>query len=120
MAKKYSDIVTEARQLLQDTLSPYRYSDEILVNTLNRGLQTMARIRPDAFYDEFDTVTLDVTVPEITEANMATTDFDLPMQFYSPLIYFVVAWAEVIDDEFTNDGRASALLSAFKAELIGV
>jgi hypothetical protein len=42
------------------------------------------------------------------------------MQFYSPLVSFVVAWAEIVDDEFTNDGRAAALLANFKTELVGI
>lgn len=117
MAKTYANLLTEARELLQDTEAPYRYSDELLVNKLNRGLQSVARIRPDAFWDTF--ATTDIVVPEVTVAGLNAT-FPLHMQFYSPLVAFVVAWAEVLDDEFTSDGRAAMLIASFKSELLGL
>lgn len=117
MAKTYATLLTEAREILQDTVEPYRYSDDLLVNKLNRGLQSMARIRPDAFWDTFTNG--DIVVPEVTLAGIDTT-FPLQMQFYSPLVSFIVAWAEIVDDEFTNDGRAAALLANFKTELVGI
>lgn len=117
MAKTYATLLTEAREVLQDTLEPYRYSDDLLINKLNRGLQSMGRIRPDAFWDTF--ANGDIVIPEVTTGTLATT-FPLPMQFYSPLVSFVVAWAEIVDDEFTNDGRAAALLANFKTELVGI
>lgn len=117
MAKTYETLLMEAREVLQDTLPPYRYSDDLLVNKLNRGLQSMGRIRPDAFWDTF--AAGDIVIPEVTVGTLATL-FPLPMQFYSPLVSFVVAWAEIVDDEFTNDGRAAALLANFKTELVGL
>lgn len=117
MAKTYATLLTEAREVLQDTQEPYRYSDDLLINKLNRGLQAMARIRPDAFWDTFTET--DIVVPEVTLVTIDTT-FPLQMQFYNPLVYYVVAWAEVVDDEFTNDGRAATLIASFKAELIGL
>ena len=115
MAKTYQNLLTESRQLLQDTDTPYRYADEILVNKLNRGLQEMGRIRPDAFWDTF--VTEDIVVPEVDTAGLAQP-FPLHMQFYNPLVAFVVAWAEVLDDEFTVDGRADMLIKQFKTQLL--
>lgn len=117
MAKTYATLLTEAREILQDTQEPYRYSDDLLINKLNRGLQAMARIRPDAFWDTFSVT--DVVVPEVAIGDINTV-FPLQMQFYNPLVYYVVAWAEVVDDEFTNDGRAATLIASFKAELIGL
>lgn len=117
MAKTYANLIQEAREILQDTEAPYRYGDELLVNKLNRGLQATGRIRPDAFWDTF--VTNDIVVPEVTVAGLNAT-FPLHMQFYSPLVYFVVAWAEVLDDEFTTDSRAVTLMAAFRTELLGL
>lgn len=116
MAKSYQDAITEARQILQDTDSDgYRYSDTILLNKLNRGLQALARIRPDAFWTTF--VTDDIVVPEVTAGTLSTT-FPLSMQFFNPLVSFIVAWAEVLDDEFTQDSRAAMLMAQFKAEVL--
>ena len=113
MAKTYQTALEEAREILQDTVAPYRYSDTVLLNILNRGLQEIGRIRPDAFWTTFDTVTEDIVVPEVVAATLSTV-FPLPMQFYAPIVSFIVAWAEILDDEFTTDGRAGLLLNVFK------
>lgn len=117
MAKTYATAITEARELLQDTLTPYRYSDDILLNILNRALQETGRVRPDAFWDTF--ATDDIVVPEVTSGTTSTT-FPLPMQFYLPIVSFIVAWAEIIDDEFTADGRAAMLGQQFKSQLLAL
>ena len=115
MAKTYQTAVTEAREILQDTEEPYRYSDAILLNILNRALQELGRIRPDAFWTTFSTD--DIVVPEVATADLGTT-FPIPMQFYLPVVSFIVAWAEVLDDEFTTDGRAGMLLQQFKTQVL--
>jgi len=138
MAKTYADAITEARQLLQDTETPERYSDTILLNKLNRALQELGRLRPDAFFDQYDDVTGEIIIPEVVvtdpdpddatdeidateDGQVATTDnFIAPMQFYTPVVYFIVASAEILDDEFTTDGRASMLMAQFKQQIIGL
>lgn len=125
MAKTYQNILDEARTLLQDKdPDERRYEDPDLLEHLNRGLQEIARVRPDAYWDGFDTD--DIVVPEIKTSGATGTDlnvsatFALPMQFFSSLVYFTVASAEIVDDEFTDDGRAAQLLGAFKAQLVQV
>lgn len=117
MAKTYQTAVDEAREILQDTETPYRYDDPILLNILNRALQELGRIRPDAFWSTF--VTDDIVVPEVTTLTLSTT-FPVPMQFYLPVVSFIVAWAEVLDDEFTQDGRAAMLLQQFKTQVLAL
>ena len=125
MAKTYQDIVTEARVLLQDTeASSQRYSDATLLAILNRGLRSLAGIRPDACYDLFDANTLNV--PEIVESSPGagqtawTSSFNLDFQFFSPLVHYVVGVAEIVDDEYSTDGRAALLLNEFKRSLMGL
>lgn len=117
MAKTYQTAINEAREILQDTDEPYRYDDSILLNILNRALQELGRIRPDAFWTTFTTD--DIVVPEVTTLDLSTT-YPLPMQFYLPVVSFIVAWAEVLDDEFTQDGRAGMLLQQFKTQVMGL
>ena len=118
MAKTYQSAITEAREILQDTdETGYRYSNDTLLNILNRGLQELARIRPDAFWDTF--ATDDITVPEITTGTLGDT-FALPMQFFLPVTSFIVAWAEILDDEFTVDGRAGMLMNNFRQSVMGL
>lgn len=117
MAKTYQTAINEAREILQDTDEPYRYDDPILLNILNRALQELGRIRPDAFWTTFSTD--DIDVPEVATIDLSTT-FPLPMQFYLPVVSFIVAWAEVLDDEFTADGRAGMLLQQFKTQVMAL
>ena len=44
-----NDVVTEVRRILQDTLSPQRYSDDILLGFANQALKRIAVLRPDLF-----------------------------------------------------------------------
>jgi hypothetical protein len=125
MAKTYQDVVTEARVLLQDTdANDPRYSDTDLIAIYNRGLQALARVRPDACYDLYSANSLNV--PELVESSpgsdqVAWTDnFGLEMQFFNPLIAYIVGIAEIVDDEYAEDGRAAMLLAAFKNEVLGI
>jgi len=117
MAKTYQSAVNEAREILQDTVEDYRFPDTTLLNILNRALQELARIRPDAFWATF--ATDDIVVPEVTVATL-TSVFPFPMQFFLPVVSFIVAWAEVLDDEFTLDGRADMLLKQFKTQVLSL
>lgn len=117
MAKTYQTAIDEAREILQDTVEEFRYSDGMLLNVLNRALQEIARIRPDAYWDTFSAS--DIVVPEIETADLGDT-FLLPMQFYSPIVSFIVAWAEIVDDEYTQDGRAGLLIQQFKAQVLSL
>lgn len=125
MAKTYQDVITEVRVLLQDTDSDsYRYSETVLIGIYNRGIQAVARVRPDACYDLYTDNSLEV--PELVESSpgsgqtIYTANFGLEMQFFNPLVSYLVGIAELVDDEYTEDGRAAMLLQAFKAELLGL
>ncbi len=125
MAKTYKDVVTEARVLLQDTDSGgYRYSETNLIAIYNRALQAIGRVRPDACYDLYTDNSLEV--PELVESSpgsdqvIYTDAFGLEMQFFNPLVSYIVGITEIIDDEYTEDGRAAMLLQAFKAEVLGL
>lgn len=124
MAKTYQDILDEARVLLQDTdTTDPRYTDATLMAMLNRGIQALVRIRPDAAYDLYDDNSLNT--PEVVasgatgnEVNLADT-FNLEMQFFNPLVHYTVGMAEIVDDEYTVDGRAAMLLQQFKQNVVG-
>lgn len=125
MAKSYQDVISEARVLLQDTDSDsYRNTETNLLAMLNRGLQALARIRPDACYDLYSANSLEV--PELVESSpgsgqtIYTADFGLEMQFFNALVHYVTGMAEIVDDEYTEDGRAAMLLNQFKMNVLGM
>jgi len=125
VAKSYQDVISEARVLLQDTDSDsYRNTETNLLAMLNRGLQALARIRPDACYDLYSANSLEV--PELVESSpgagqtLYTADFGLEMQFFNALVHYVTGMAEIVDDEYTEDGRAAMLLNQFKMNVLGM
>lgn len=44
-----NDVITEVRRLIQDTKTPYRYSDAVLLGFVNQTLKKMVVLRPDLF-----------------------------------------------------------------------
>jgi len=122
--KTYENLVTEARELAQDTLAPFRNEVSFYLNHLNRGLQEIGRMRPDAFYELFDANSLNV--PEVIDADPTadqtiwTTLFQIDMMFYAPLLAYMQGVAEVQDDEFTLEGRAVMLLQQFRNTVLGL
>lgn len=125
MAKTYQSLITEARELLQDTdTDTQRYTDATLLNILNRGLHDLSRIRPDLTYTVF--ASNSANVPEIVTSTPGTGQvawadtFPWEMWFYNRLVEYVVAVAEVTDDEYTVDGRAALLLQMFRNSSIGL
>src|SRR5210317_1508816 len=125
MAKTYQTLVYEARELLQDTdTDQQRYLDSTLLNMLNRGLHDLSKIRPDRTYTAYNANSLEV--PEIVESapgagQVAWTDtWPWEMWFYNRMVEYVVALAEVTDDEYTVDGRAALLLQQFRNGAIGL
>lgn len=136
MAKTWQNVIDEARVILQDSESPERHSDTVLLAKLNRGLQELRRLRPDAFWDFFDVD--DTFPPEIVAVDADPDDnpdefdpvedgqialsatFNLDLMFYTPLVYWVASSAELVDDEFTNDGRVVLLQNAFKSMVVSL
>jgi hypothetical protein len=49
MSFTVADIVADTREAIQDTLVPYRYSDEFIVRKVNQVLRRAAILRPDLF-----------------------------------------------------------------------
>ena len=124
MAKTYENLVFESRELLQDTLEPYRWSDSYFLNTLNRAMQMLGAIRPDAFYDYYRANALNIPIivdsdaPADGEVDWGDA-FGVDMMFYTPMMAFIIGSIELTEDEFAVDGRAMALLGQFRLGVIG-
>lgn len=105
-----ADYIAEARILLQDTVVPYRYTDAELITAFNVGLLEARKLRADLF--------LGRSVPSFTAVD--TTAVTMDEQYRLPFVYFIVGQAELRDEEDTQDTRAGALLTKFKAQLVGM
>lgn len=125
MAKTYETLVSETRVLLQDTdADQLRYTDAVLLSILNRGLHDLSRLRPDLTYTAYANNSLNV--PEIVfsgagagEVNWDDT-FPWEMWFYNRLLEYLVAVAEISDDEYAVDGRAAMMMQLFHNGAIGI
>jgi hypothetical protein len=44
-----NEVITEVRRLIQDTKTPFRYSDAVMLGFVNQTLKRMVMLRPDLF-----------------------------------------------------------------------
>lgn len=127
MARTYANLITEARQLVNDAVEPLRDEDSVYITHVNRGLHEMSRIRPDALFDRFAGNALNVPVliesgaPDYDENEVTLgAEFQPEMQFYGPLLAYIVGMIEIKEDEFSEDSRAVAMITAFRNALLAV
>jgi hypothetical protein len=112
MAKRtIAEVITGAREILQDQTVPYRYTDAALVNIFNNALYELKRMRPDAWLGSYGT-----DIQLYTTADFAVA-IPFPSIFFQAVLFFIVGYAELRDDEFTTDNRAIALLGAFGKQI---
>lgn len=110
MTTSVQSVVDSVRSILQDTQTPYRYSDDDLVDIINYTLRSIARLRPDLFFGSFPPTITDVTISDNIPA--AISDEYVPQ-----IVLFVTGWAELRDDDYTDDKRAVALMQTLKSGL---
>lgn len=134
VTKTIDDVVLEVREVLNDQLVPYRYSDNWVLQVLNTALREVYRLRPDAYIGNFTTGVLSAnpvntyTIADLQVANgvvnplppVPAAPFPIDDRlFYGPVVFYVIGRIEINDDEFADNNRAMTLMQAFRAELIG-
>jgi len=111
-------LLAEARGLINDVVpisGAPRFSDNDLLQILNEGLlQTRAK-RPDAWL----TYGLRKSLPAYTSSDL-TLVLPVEDQFYSPLLFYVVGRAELVEDTFAANGRAISMMNKFTSMLLAV
>lgn len=111
MPRTIAQCISEARSILQDTATPYRYPEADLYVIFTSAMSEARRMRPDLFL-----ATIFDAIPSYTEAN-AADPFPITEIYWIAVVNYLVGRAELRDDQFNSDARASALLSSFKAQL---
>lgn len=118
MAKTIADVVTEARQMLQDAREPFRHTQVYLVSLMNTAFLEVYRERPDAYMGCCGD---DIEVPSYTEGDLTANPVPpFPIDerlFFQAVVYHIVANAQLQDDEFAVDGRAVTLIQTFRTML---
>lgn len=113
MLDNVSQYIVESRTLLQDVIAPYRYSDAELLSTLNMGLMAAYRIRNDLFIGLPSS-----SIPAYTVNDNTAVPMDA--MYRTALVHFMTGHAQLRDEEDTQDSRATALMQAFRSELLSV
>jgi len=104
--------VSEARVLLQDSVPTYRYADADLISALNLAIMTARRNRPDLFLEV-------TTIPQFVVADIASgTPFAMDVQYRVAFLFFMVGFAQLRDEEDTQDQRAIAFITKFTQQLM--
>jgi hypothetical protein len=103
-----SDLVIVVRETLQD-MDGDRYSDVRIMRALNLGILEVRRTRPDYFIGTYD--------QPIWLATDMTETVPLPQDMLSPVTVYAIGWIEMGDDEYSEDGRAAAMMKKFSTDL---
>lgn len=126
LTKTLDDCVAEIREIINDSNATFgRFTNAQVVQKINTALRETYRYRPDAFIGNFTqgVFTNQTPIPtySITDLGLApATPFPIDDRlFFSPIVFYVAGMLDVTDDEFSDDGRAMTLLTAFRNQLIG-
>jgi hypothetical protein len=113
------DYVTKSRTMLQDLISPYRFSDDELVGNLNAAILDTRRIRPDLFYQYMTTPYSKTDLPFFVSSSMSDmVDFE-PM-YRMALVYHMVGYTQLQNNENVDDQRGMAFMQRWTQILGGV
>ncbi len=109
-----ADYVADARVLLQDAVSPFRYDDPSLLVALNSSLLEARRVRPDLFVynHRYNGQAQAFTAVDATLV-------DIEPQFRLGVLYGMVANTYMRDQEDYSADQATAFWAAFSAVMIG-
>lgn len=107
MPYTYQEVIDLGRIPLND-VDKTRYSDVQLLLFANQGMLTLTKRRPDLFIGKFG------SLPN-GEATL-TDPFPIETGYVQVLADYVVARAEMTDDEHANSGRAAAFVNLFGSE----
>ena len=107
------DYITDVRVLLQDTVTPNRYTDPELLAAFNTALLEGRRLRPDLFIFKWGN-----RVPSFSA--VTGQEVHIEEQFRLAFVYGTCAHALRRDDDDVQDERANSFFNVFQTLLIGV
>jgi hypothetical protein len=139
MAQRYTNVtqfVVASRSLLQDLISPYRYTDGEVVFALNQAIGAINRIRPDIFLDlkyqrplrksdvddglpgVYTTTDIAFLSDNVTYDGANGTMVPIPSKYFEPTLWFITGWLQLFDVADTQDQRSQAFLAKFNQHLM--
>lgn len=114
MAWTTGQLTAEVRNIVQDKHDT-RYSDERILQAAQTALSEVRRLRPDYFFDR-----MREDLPDLVATGLADPDTIIPLPGFlrSPMTAFTAGWVELVDDQFTDDGRALGLMKILAGSLM--
>jgi hypothetical protein len=115
--RTFGGLLAEARGLLNDVVpisGAPRFTDAELIDIANEAILEIRSKRPDAWL----TWGLRKPIPAYTMPAAASVVLPIEDQFYSPLLFYVVGRAELVEDTFADNGRAITLMGKFNTLLL--
>lgn len=100
--------VLDLARLDLDDADKTRNSDANLLQFANDGMAKAVVMRPDLKYGSYTTAWADLTT---------ASSFPLPLEYRPAIVNYVVMRAEVADDAFANEQRATQGLKMFLGDL---
>jgi len=102
------DLINRARLMTKDA-SKVRYPDATVLDHLNDLLRLARRQRPDLWIGQYTTPLAALTL---------TGTFPLSPQYEDIFVLALVAYCDLREEEYSQDGRTSSLMSHFQKELL--
>lgn len=117
-----------ARNMLQDEIEPYRYTDDVLGYCFNYCLREITRLRPDMLMDlkyqaplmkgDLGTGSENFTFLNSYPTADQDTLAPIPAMYQQAILWGATAVAQFMDVTDTQDQRAQAFLSKFGTHLM--
>ncbi len=107
-----TDYISDARTLLQDIVSPYRYDDESMLVAFNVTLLEVRRVRADLFVFR--------SHPTLSYDFVDSTEVEMEHPFRHALVYGTCAHALARDQEDVQDARSTNFMRIFYDMMLGI
>lgn len=101
----FADIIGEARTLLQDKVTPYRYSDSDLLVGANDSIKMIRKVRPDLFFGKYKVGISDYLI---------TDSFPIGDEYKMAVRDYIVAHSQLTESEDAAGERAKAFITLFE------
>lgn len=126
-----SDYVAAVRSLLQDKISPFRYTDDDVVGALNNCMAEISRIRPDMFLDlkyQNPLITGDIRdgVPQLYQAVASGQSLGMdetvaiPSNYYMAVQWHMTGFLQLYDVADTQDQRGASFIERAKSMFLSI
>ena len=120
---RVNDFLSATRTALQDLVAPNRYTDDMIVNSLNAAMFEISRIRPDILLDlkyqqPLKKGDIGEGAPNMFVSTRLNDAVPIPAKYRQPVQWYMEGLLQLTDVTDTQDQRAQAFLAKFQQQLM--